>query len=78
VWGVSPQIPPCAYLKSWTHPKAEVGINADEFSDLSLQAEDVAQVIIDICKLSAHVVIEDITIWGIDQIVVPLPRQVLT
>jgi NADP-dependent 3-hydroxy acid dehydrogenase YdfG len=61
-----------------TFQKATVGVNADEFSDLSLQAEDVAQVVIDICKLPAHVVIEDITVWGIDQIVVPLSRQVLT
>jgi NADP-dependent 3-hydroxy acid dehydrogenase YdfG len=61
-----------------TFQKATVGVNADEFLDLSLQAEDVAQVVIDICKLPAHVVIEDITVWGIDQIVVPLSRQVLT
>jgi NADP-dependent 3-hydroxy acid dehydrogenase YdfG len=57
-----------------TFQKAAVGINADEFSDLSLQAEDVARVVVDICKLPPHVVIEDVTVWGIDQAVIPLSR----
>ena len=37
-----------------------------------LQARDVAQTVFDICKLPAHVVVEEVTVWGIDQIVVPL------
>jgi NADP-dependent 3-hydroxy acid dehydrogenase YdfG len=54
--------------------KATEGIDPAEFADLSLQAEDVAQVVVDICKLPDHVVVEDVTIWGIDQVVVPLSR----
>lgn len=39
---------------------------------LKLQSADVARVIVDICKLPPHVVIEETTIWGIDQIIIPL------
>jgi len=42
--------------------------------ELKLRPQDVAQVVYDVCKLPEHVVIEDVTIWGIDQVVVPLSR----
>ena len=42
--------------------------------ELKLRPENVAQVVFDVCKLPEHVVIEDVTIWGIDQVVVPLSR----
>lgn len=47
------------------------GIASKEFK---LRPQDVAQVVYDVCKLPEHVVIEDVTIWGIDQVVVPLSR----
>ena len=34
--------------------------------------EDIAETALFICKLPAHAVVEDITVWGIDQEVVPL------
>ena len=37
-----------------------------------LQAEDVGNAILDICKLPEHVVVEEMIVWGIDQAVVPL------
>jgi len=37
-----------------------------------LEASDVAQAIVSICKLPSHVVVEEMTVWGIDQTVVPL------
>jgi len=37
-----------------------------------LHPDDVAKVVFDVCGLPKHVVIEEITIWGIDQVVVPL------
>ncbi len=42
--------------------------------ELKLRPEDVAQVVYDLCKLPQHVVIEEVTVWGIDQVVVPLSR----
>ncbi len=39
---------------------------------LKLQAQDVGRVIRDICALPPHVVIEETTVWGIDQEVNPL------
>jgi NAD(P)-dependent dehydrogenase (short-subunit alcohol dehydrogenase family) len=42
--------------------------------DLKLRPENVAQVVFDVCKLPEHVVVEEVTVWGIDQIVVPLSR----
>ena len=39
---------------------------------LKLQAEDVAQAVLSVCRLPAHVVVEEMTVWGIDQEVVPL------
>ena len=47
------------------------GIGAVE---LKLRPQDVAQVVYDVCKLPEHVVVEDVTVWGIDQAVVPLSR----
>ena len=40
--------------------------------DMKLQAEDVAQTMLDICKLPDHVIIEEVSVWGIDQVVIPL------
>jgi len=37
-----------------------------------LQAEDIAETALFIASLPPHVVIEDVTVWGIDQVVVPL------
>jgi NAD(P)-dependent dehydrogenase (short-subunit alcohol dehydrogenase family) len=42
--------------------------------DLKLRPQDVAQVVFDVCKLPEHVVVEEVTVWGMDQIVVPLSR----
>ncbi len=42
--------------------------------DLKLRPQDVAQVVFDVCKLPEHVVVEEVTVWGIDQIVVPMSR----
>lgn len=42
--------------------------------ELKLRPEDVGQVVYDVCKLPQHVVVEDVTVWGIDQVVVPLSR----
>lgn len=39
---------------------------------MRLRAEDVAQAMLNICKMPSHVVVEEITVWGIDQAVVPL------
>lgn len=39
---------------------------------VKLEAEDVAQAIVYICKLPKHVVVEEMIVWGIDQVVVPL------
>ena len=37
-----------------------------------LQAEDVGETVAWVCRQPAHVVIEELTVWGIDQAVVPL------
>ena len=37
-----------------------------------LVPEDIAKTALYICTLPAHVVVEDVTVWGIDQVVVPL------
>ena len=37
-----------------------------------LQTTDIAQVVTDICKLPSHVVVEEVIVWGIDQVVNPL------
>lgn len=37
-----------------------------------LRPEDIGQVVTDICKLPSHVVVEEVTVWGIDQVVIPL------
>jgi NADP-dependent 3-hydroxy acid dehydrogenase YdfG len=54
--------------------KATNGVDPAEFVELKLKAEDVAQVVVDTCKLPSHVVVEEVTVWGIDQVVVPLSR----
>ncbi len=54
--------------------KATSGVNPAEFAELKLRPEDVAQVVVDTCKLPPHVVVEEVTVWGIDQVVVPLSR----
>ena len=40
--------------------------------EMDLKAEDLAQSVVDICNLPPHVVIEEITVWGINQVVIPL------
>jgi NADP-dependent 3-hydroxy acid dehydrogenase YdfG len=40
--------------------------------NMRLEASDVAKVMVNICELPLHVVVEELTIWGIDQTVVPL------
>lgn len=42
--------------------------------ELKLRPENVGQVVYDVCKLPPHVVVEEVTVWGIDQVVVPLSR----
>jgi NADP-dependent 3-hydroxy acid dehydrogenase YdfG len=37
-----------------------------------LRPEDVARVVVETCKLPHHVVVEEVTVWGIDQVVIPL------
>jgi NAD(P)-dependent dehydrogenase (short-subunit alcohol dehydrogenase family) len=39
---------------------------------MKLQAEDVAEAVASVCRLPGHVVVEEMTVWGIDQEVVPL------
>lgn len=41
-------------------------------SNLLMQPEDFAQAVVETCKLPQHIVVEEITVWGIDQVVVPL------
>lgn len=43
---------------------------ADEHKLLSPQ--DIAETALFICRLPAHAVVEDVTVWGVDQVVVPL------
>ena len=38
----------------------------------ALQAEDVAATVLGIANLPQRAVIEDVTVWGIDQVVIPL------
>ena len=40
--------------------------------EMDLKAEDLAQSVVDICNLPQHVVIEEITVWGINPVVSPL------
>lgn len=40
--------------------------------NVNLRAGDVGRVIVDICKLPPNVVVEEITVWGTDQSVIPL------
>ena len=40
--------------------------------DLLLQPQNFAKAVVETCKLPQHVVVEEITVWGIDQVVVPL------
>ncbi|MDF3001595.1 MAG: hypothetical protein K0Q48_1714, partial [Bacillota bacterium] len=51
-------------------------INAQEapMADLpdNLKAEDMAEAICNICALPDHVVVEEITVWGMSQVVSPL------
>lgn len=39
---------------------------------MRLQAQDVAEAVASVCRLADHVVVEELTLWGIDQEVVPL------
>jgi Short-chain alcohol dehydrogenase of unknown specificity len=41
-------------------------------NDMLMQAEDFAKAVLEVCKLPQHVVVEDITVWGMDQVVNPL------
>ena len=45
--------------------------NIDEVN-VKLQADDVAGAIVNICELPKHVVVEEMIVWGIDQVVNPL------
>ena len=48
------------------------GINAGRGkADVLMKADDFAQVIVDVFNLPKHIVIEEATVWGIDQEVVP-------
>lgn len=40
--------------------------------ELKMQPQDFARAVVDTCKLPQHVVVEEITVWGIDQTVIPL------
>ncbi len=40
--------------------------------EMDLKPEDVAKAVVDICNLPRHVVVEEITIWGMNQVVIPL------
>jgi NADP-dependent 3-hydroxy acid dehydrogenase YdfG len=40
--------------------------------EMDLKPEDLAQSVVDICNLPKHVVIEEITVWGMNQVVIPL------
>lgn len=40
--------------------------------EMDLKPEDVAQAVVDICNLPLHVVIEEMTVWGMNQVVIPL------
>ncbi len=39
---------------------------------MKLQPQDIAEAVACVCRLPAHVVVEEMTVWGIDQAVVPL------
>lgn len=39
--------------------------------DVKLQPEDVAAAVVAICELPDHVVVEEMTVWGIDQVIEP-------
>ncbi len=39
---------------------------------MKLQAADVAEAVLSVCRLPDHVVVEEMTVWGMDQEVVPL------
>lgn len=47
------------------------GSGIDEVK-LRLQADDIAQTILNICKMPQHVFTQEITVWGNDQVVNPL------
>ena len=38
---------------------------------MRLQPQDIGETVAWVCRLPAHVVVEEITVWGIDQVVVP-------
>lgn len=40
--------------------------------EMKLQADDVGKAVSYICKLPSHVVIEEMIVWGIDQVIAPL------
>lgn len=40
--------------------------------EMDLKPEDLAQAVVDICNLPKHVVIEELTVWGMNQVVIPL------
>lgn len=40
--------------------------------DMKLTADDVANAMLNVCTLPEHVVVEEMTVWGNDQIVIPL------
>jgi len=42
-----------------------------ENMNVRLQAEDVAEAVVSVCRLPDHVVVEEMTLWGIDQAVIP-------
>lgn len=37
-----------------------------------LRAEDVGQAVVDLCEMPSHICVEEITVWGIGQVVNPL------
>ena len=39
---------------------------------LIMKSADFAQAIVDVCNLPMHIVVEDMTVWGIDQELIPL------
>ena len=44
---------------------------------MKLTSDDIANAIVNVCEMPAHVVVEEMTVWGNDQEVVPF-KNLLT
>ena len=75
--GIYTELQPYNIRVSCAIPAACGATNFDRNANLPprqllMQPEDFAKAVVETCKLPQHVVVEEITVWGIDQVVVPL------